>query len=191
MTISFVADEILITTGYVGKHSQTEQNNYLNNTELISVEKDRSIVTTPTNCKLPDYPLTLQGAKGIFLSESKTSMICGGGKYYRDTATNKCYRFQTSSLSWEEVSNLNIERRSHAITSIGETIVTCGGREPYHTEIASCEMMKGHNGQWMMIQPLPIKLADHCMVTINPSTILVIGGDGYGGSGVRKESQKD
>merc|ERR1712136_541132 len=74
------ADEIVITTGWDGY-------DYLKDTEFVKIDFNGNIIATPTSCKLPNYPLTLSGAKGIVLSESNVNMICGGGKYYDKTAT--------------------------------------------------------------------------------------------------------
>ena len=133
-----LANEIVITTGYDGS--------YMNDTEIIMIGKDGNLKTTPTKCKLPDYSLILNSAKGAFLSESNTTIICGGGNFQKKTATNKCYRFSTDSISWNEVSSLKIRRYYHAIASVGPNIVTCGGwnyaHNGYHfQELSSCEML--------------------------------------------------
>ena len=75
------ADEIVITTGYGGS--------YLNDTELVKIGSNGNIIATPTTCKLPDYPMALDSAKGIFLSELNSNIICGGRDYDKNTATNK------------------------------------------------------------------------------------------------------
>ena len=152
------------------------------------IGKDGNLKTTLTTCKLPDYPMTLNSAKGMFLSESNATIICGGGNYQKKTATNKCYRFTTDSISWNEVSSLKIERYYHAIASVGTKIVTCGGWNhlvdgAFPQELSSCEMLESVNGQWKLVKPLPTKLAGHCMVTMDASTIVVIGG--RDSSGVR------
>ena len=140
------------------------------------IGKDGNLKTTLTTCKLPDYPMTLINAKGTFLSESNATMICGGGKYQKKTATNKCYRFTTDSTSWNEVSSLRIARYYHAIASVGTKIVTCGGWTAFYEVLSSCEMLASVNGQWKKVKSLPVELAGHCMVTIDASTIVVIGG---------------
>ena len=177
--ILLLADEIVITTGYDGSQ--------LNDTELVRIGSNGNIIATPTSCKLPNYPLTLSGAKGIFSSESNSNIICGGGNFYERTATNKCHRFNANSMSWNEVNQLKIARRYHAITSIGQSLVTCGGWSASSQELSSCEIMINGNGQWTAMKPLPIKLAAHCMVEMDPSKIILLGG--YDGSGVRKNKK--
>ena len=173
------ADEIVITTGYIGNR------NYLNDTELIKIDSNGNIIATPTNCKLPNYPLTLYGAKGTFLSESNANMICGGGNSHKKMATSKCHKFNADLMSWNEANPLKIGRRYHAITSIGQNLVTCGGLSAsgqYCCEI-SCEILENGNGQWTTMKPLPTALYGHCLVEMDPSTIVSLGG--YDGSGVR------
>ena len=177
--ILLLADEIVITTGYDGS--------YLNDTELVKIGSNGNIIATPTSCKLPNYPLTLSGAKGIFSSESNSNIICGGGNFHKKTATNKCHQFNANSMSWNEVNPLKIARYYHAITSIGQSLVTCGGRTASNQVLSSCEILENGNGQWTTMKPLPIKLAEHCMVEKDPSTIVSLGG--YDGSGVRKNKR--
>ena len=180
------ADEIVITTG-----SALGYRNDLNDTKLIKIRYDGSIITTPTPCKLPDYPFTLYGAKGNFLLESNDNMICGGGNYWEGMTTNKCYQFNTDDIAWKEVSPLKIKRYRHAITSIDRSIVTCGGgtASRFHPSViaykalSSCEILENGKGQWTTMKPLPTRLTGHCMVAMDASTIAVLGG--YGPSGVR------
>ena len=87
-------------------------------------------------------------------------------------------------MSWNEVNPLKIARRWHAITSIGQSLVTCGGRTASYQELSSCEILENGNGQWTTMKPLPTELGYHCMVEMDPSTIVSIGG--IDGSGVRK-----
>ena len=171
-----LADEIVITTGSDGT--------YLNDTELIKIESNGNIIATPTNCKLPDYPMTLSDAKGTFLSQSNSYIICGGGKYWENMATNKCHQIDADSMSWNEVNPLKIGRMFHAITNIGQSLVTCGGWTASRQLLSSCGILENGNGQWTTMKHLPTKLAGHCMVEMDPSTIVSLGGND--GSGVRK-----
>jgi len=168
-------DEIVITTGYDG--------NYYNDIELIKMEhvSNGNIIATPTSCKLPDYPMKLALAKGTYSPQSNTNMICGGqGDDMAYNTTNKCHQFDTDSMSWNEVNPLKIGRQNHAITSIGKSLVTCGGHTvsawSRHTQLSSCEILANGNGQWTTMKPLPTALHGHCMVEMDPSTIVSLGG---------------
>ena len=171
----YLAEEIIITTGYNGR--------ILSDTEVIKVEKKNDQVTTTTRkCNSLIFPITVSGAAASYLSETNTNIICGGYDSIKRTYSRRCFKLNISSMSWDEVISLNIKRGYHAMTSIGQTLVTCGGYTSGNTRISSCEKLT--NGQWTMIQSLPTELDTHCMVTIDNSTILVIGGDSN--SGVRK-----
>ena len=134
---------------------------------MIKIEPNGNIIATPTNCKLPDYPLTLYGAKGTFWPQSNANMICGGGRWLEKTATNKCHKFDTDSMSWNEVNPLKIGRMFHAITNIGQSLVTCGGWTAPRQFLSSCEILINGNGQWTAMKPLPTKLWGHYMVEMN------------------------
>ena len=176
-----LADEIVITTGYV------DNDNLLNNTELIKIDSNGNIIATSTKCKLLDYPLTLTDAKGTFLPELNSNVVCGGANYFKNTVTKKCHQFNTDSMEWNEFSPLKIARYFHAITSIGQSLVTCGGKTASDQGLSSCEILTNGNGQWTAIKPLPTKLAGHCMVAMDSSTMVSLGG--YDGSGVRKNKR--
>ena len=128
-------------------------------------------------CPSLSYPMALEDAAGAYLPESNTNIICGGstGDIGWNTGyTNRCFQFNTSYMSWDEVNSLNIPRSYHAMTSIGQNVVTCGGWTSGSIRRPSCEKMT--NGKWEMIQPLPTELKGHCMITVDNSTILVLGG---------------
>ena len=183
--ILLLADEIVVTTG--ARFFIFGGARYLNNSESIKITTNGNIIATPTTCKLPDYPVALVDAKGTFLSESNSYIICGGGKHRGDMVTNKCHQFNTDSMSWNEFSPLKIGRRYHAITSIGQSLVTCGGETAFGQRSSSCEILENGNGQWTTMKPLPTKLSSHCLVEMDHSTIVSLGG--YDGSGVRKNKR--
>ena len=90
-------------------------------------------------------------------------------------------------MEWNEVNTLNISRRHHAITSIGQNLVTCGGYTASGQRLSSCEILENSNGQWTAMKPLLTALSSHCLVEMDPSTIVSLGG--YDGSGVRKNKR--
>jgi len=156
-------DEIVITTGYNGGR--------LSDTEVMKI--DHTGLFESKRCPSMEYPIAVSGAAGAYLPESNTNIICGG---YNNTGhTNRCFQFNASYMSWDEVNSLNIPRSYHAMTTIGQNVVTRGGWTSGGLSSSSCEKLS--NGVWKLIQPLPNKLAHFtCMVTIDSSTILILGG---------------
>ena len=143
-------------------------------TELIQTSQNGTL--TPISCQLPDYPLNVWGASGTFSAQSNTNVICGGIEKEESKVTNKCFEFSITSLSWKEKNHMKMNRFYHAMTAIDNSVVTCGGLDDSDDDIkfSSCE--KFENGVWRDMEPLPIPLAGHCLVTINDTTILSIGG---------------
>ena len=171
----YLAEEIIIANGHDGRI-------FLKNTEVMKVEmKNKHLITTIKNCLPLVYPIDVFSAKAAYLSKSNTNIICGGLNDGTKTSTRKCFQLNAASVSWDEVNSMNIGRYDHAITSIGQTLVTCGGATTSLQILSSCE--KWTSGQWTSIQPLPIELVAHCMLTIDNTTILVLGG--YSKSRVR------
>ena len=152
------ADEILVTAGWDG--------NGLSETELVKIDED-GIVTT-SSCQLPDYPSKVYDAKGTFLAQSKSNIVCGGYQ-----ATNECYKYDVNE--WKKMPPMKIKRYDHGMTSTNDMIFVCGGYDDSNERISSCEEFK--NGKWNSIQQLPTLANGHCMVSINNETIFSIGGD--------------
>ena len=84
---------------------------------------------------------------------------------------------------------MKMNRFYHAMTAIDNSVVTCGGVADFDDDIPLSTCEKFENGLWRDMEPLPIPLAYHCLVTINDTTILSIGGstDEYG---VRNKKDK-
>ena len=142
----------------------------MSHTELIKIDKDG--IFTKGSCQLPDYPLKVSHAKGTFLAQSESNIICGG-----DPPTNECYKFDVDE--WKKMPSMKTARYYHGMTSTNDEIFVCGGYDAIlfyggYGYTSRCE--KFENGKWISIQSLPTKLSNHCMITINNETILSIGG---------------
>ena len=160
----------MITTGDSGSP--------LSDTEMIKIDGNGILWNEP--CQMPDYPFKVYEAGG---TQFNNNLVICGGRYPR---TNECHKLDDSTLSWIEMSSMGVNRYYHGMTSIDRTIFVCGGGGASANELNSCE--KFENGRWSDIQPLPTKLYELCMLPINSTSILSIGG--YDGSKVSKHSLK-
>ena len=145
---------------------------------MIKIDENGILWNEP--CHMPYYPLKVYCAGGTQLNHDL--VICGG--WY--PTTDKCHKLDDSTLSWIEMSSMGVNRYYHGMTSIDRTIFVCGGGGASANELNSCE--KFENGRWSDIQPLPTILSSLCMLSINSTSILSIGG--YDGSKVSKSSLK-
>lgn len=137
----------------------------INEAEVVRIQSNGFVSTS--SCHFPS--LQTYGAAGA-------ELICGGYP-----ATNECHRFNQNAWSWEIAQKLNIRRYGHSMTSVNNQFFVCGGRDDSGEESASCEK---YNGKWEVIKPHPTPLAANCLVPINNSSILSIGG--WDGSAVRE-----
>ena len=169
-----LVDEIVITAGWDG---------HLSDTETIKIYPNGTLATG--SCQLPDYPIKVRGAAGSiysFQSKEKKMIICGGGWPYNTATTNGCNAFNPSTWSWVESKPMKKERIGHAMTTRTDgSIMTCGGLDASGNRLNSCETF---DGNWEVVEPLPTPLYNHCLVSINPTTMVSIGG--YGDLGVRE-----
>ena len=129
-------------------------------------------VLKQSSCKLPDFPeKDIDNTKGTFFPLDSSQIICGGGY----PTISKCFKWESSTLSWKSFPPLMRPRMWHGMTSTFDKIFACGGHDLLlgSDYMSSCEMF---DGSWKQVKPLPRELASHCMISPNNETILSIGG---------------
>jgi hypothetical protein len=138
------------------------------NCEVISLE---SSVTT---CKdPPNLPATIFVAIGG-LGVKENPFICGG--IQNGTCSNKCYSLENNE--WVSYGSM-ITERSYAAAALlqnGKLLVT-GGSDG--SAILSSAEMLTEDGWGSNIPPFPFLIHEHCMVAINSTTTMIIGGCYY------------
>ncbi len=100
-------------------------------------------------------------------------MLCGGSQ--NSSYSNKCYSLENNQ--WVSSASMNSVRRSAAAAQLkdGKLFVT-GGHDGSYSSLNSAEMLT-EEGWESNIPSLPVSIADHCMVTVNSTTVMVIGGE--------------
>jgi hypothetical protein len=144
------------------------------NCEVINLEPSAS------TCKnLPNFPATVYGAIGGFEVKGN-SVICGGWQNYNQSS--KCFSLENNT--WVSSYRRNSAKTSAASSQLqdGQLIVT-GGQNSSLDNLNSAEILTEEG--WESTMPaLPVTIVDHCMVTVNYTTVMVIGGwqnDKYSG----------
>jgi hypothetical protein len=96
------------------------------------------------------------------------------GGYGTTTVT----RFNPSTNTSTAVAPLNVVRRYHAATVVGNTIIVCGGRNAANTAgTTTCEQSSVGVTSWTNIASLPTTTSDHAMVTLNGNAYVMGGWD--------------
>jgi hypothetical protein len=123
---------------------------------------------------LPEFPVALDGATGQLFNK-RTPIICGG---YDGTDSCKCYALQNQS--WTKISSLNQCRRypASAMVSLGEEeeVLLITGGSDRSTVFKSVESFDGTEWELGQVSELPYGVRQHCLVKINATTLLLIGG---------------
>ena len=157
----------MVATGYNNGNNEVIITRILEAMNDVTVEK----CTHP----LPAYPLKVRDAAGTTLSNGEP-LICGG--YVDgspDYVTDKCYKLGTHK--WREAPPLPSGRRQLAMTSTEATTFISGGRHEDQGGYPGLnDFHQLHGGSWQPLTPLPIKLWEHCLVAINSTHLLNIGG---------------
>ncbi len=127
--------------------------------------------SSATICKnLPNFPATVQAAIGG-LGLKENPIMCGG--YQNQYSSNKCHSLENNE--WVSSDSMNLVRVEATAAQLqdGKLLVT-GGKNGSHY-ISSAEMLTDV-GWESNIPSLPVTINGHCMVTVNSTTVMVIGG---------------
>ena len=122
------------------------------------------------------YPKALWGAMaGLSLDE--TPIFCGGE--YTGPSYSECYTYNDK---WQQIqsmkypSSYGAEVSSHYASKKHHFIIT-GGRNGSSENSQNYVRGMSYDGQWEDITPaLPNNLNRHCLVSINSSSLMAIGG---------------
>jgi hypothetical protein len=124
-----------------------------------------------TCINLPDIPMGVQGASGVLFNQSEP-IYCGGSN-----GTNVCSCYTLRENKWHFNTSLSVCRSFSASTFISSPtpkFVIAGGSKTNHGDQDIVELFDGKS--WQMIESLPKAVGEHCMVAINDTVLLSIGG---------------
>ncbi len=133
--------------------------------EVINLESSAKTCKNP-----PNFPVTVWTASGG-LGFKGNPIICGG--YQDDSLSSSCYSL--SNNQWVSSDRMNSKRSYYAAAQWpnGKLLVTGGWDQ---RRLKSAEILT-EQGWESNIPSLPVTIADHCMVTINSTTVMAIGGN--------------
>jgi hypothetical protein len=119
--------------------------------------------------KPPNFPATIFGSIGGLDFKNKP-IICGG--IQNGDFSNRCYSLNNNV--WVSTVSMNSARRNAAAVQLqdGRILVTGGNNGAY---LKSAEMLT-EQGWDSKIPSLPVTIAVHCVVAVNSTTVMVIGG---------------
>jgi hypothetical protein len=134
--------------------------------EVINLTSTASTCTNP-----PNFPTTAYRAVGG-LGFKGNPILCGSVQ--NDVPSNKCYSLENNE--WVSSVSMNSVRVQAAATQLqdGKLLVT-GGFDASESYLNSAEMLT-EEGWDSNLPSLPVTILDHCMVTVNSTTVITIGG---------------
>jgi N-acetylneuraminic acid mutarotase len=134
--------------------------------EVINLASSASTCNNP-----PNYPATVYAAIGG-LGFKGNPILCGG--FQNGANSNKCYSLENNE--WISSASMNSVRAYAAAAQLqdGKLLVT-GGYDGSGSYLNSAEMLT-EEGWESNIPSLPVTIYYHCMVTVNSTTVMVIGG---------------
>ncbi len=137
-----------------------------NTCEIIDLSLSASTCKNPPNFPAKVY----QAIQGLRFKENP--ILCGGNQ--DEVSSNKCYSLQNNG--WVSSANMNSVRYAAAAAQLkdGKLIVT-GGRDASGFNLNSTEMLT-EQGWDSSLPSLPVTFSFHCMVAVNSTTVMAIGG---------------
>jgi hypothetical protein len=134
-----------------------------------------NLASSVSTCKNPpNFPSTFFAAIGG-LGFKENPIICGGDQ--SSGYSNKCYSLENNE--WVSSASMNSERYAAAAAQLkdGKLIVTGGSDDSdgSYSDLNSAELLT-EEGWESNIPSLPVTINGHCMVTVNSTTVMVIGG---------------
>jgi hypothetical protein len=118
----------------------------------------------------PNLPATIHSAIGG-LGFKGIPIICGGDQ--KDVPSNKSYSLKNKK--WDSSASMNSVRVGAAAAQLNGTLIVTGGSDGIYSHHKSAEMLT-EEGWESNKPPLPVTIAYHCMVTVNSTTVMAIGG---------------
>ncbi len=131
-----------------------------------------NLASSASTCKYPpNFPAKVDSAIGV-LGFNGNPIICGGDQ--NNNNSNKCYSLENNE--WVSSASMNSVRVKAAATQLqdGRLLVT-GGGDGSGFDLKSAEMLT-EEGWESNIPSLPVTIRNHCMVTVNSTTVIAIGG---------------
>jgi hypothetical protein len=139
---------------------------YIDTCEVINLSSSASTCKNP-----PNFPAKVVDAIGG-LGFKGEPILCGG--YQNGSHSNKCYSLENND--WVSSASMNSVRVEAAAAQLkdGKLLVT-GGQDGSFSDLNSAEMLT-EEGWKTNIPSLPVTIRYHCMVTVNSTTVMAIGG---------------
>ena len=155
--------KLLVATGY----------GFLKTVEVINLDSANPGLVCDN---LPEYPDGFYSGTGQ-LYNKKTPIICGG---YKPDGIESCDCYALQNQSWTKISSLKDCRRfpASALVSLEqeEEIMMITGGYDGSTVSKSVESFDGTDWEQGQLPELPNEIWDHCLLKINATTLLLIGG---------------
>ncbi len=120
----------------------------------------------------PNFKAKIYSAIGGLGFKNKP-IICGGIQNY--VSSNKCYSLENNEWVSSASMNLKLVRVGAAAAQLNGTLIVTGGSDGIYSHHKSAEMLT-EEGWESNKPPLPVTIAYHCMVTVNSTTVMAIGG---------------
>lgn len=123
-------------------------------------------------CQIPPYPKWIVAASGAIINSKL--IICGGA--LPTSTSTACFSLEPMGHTWQNTGNLLRPRGGAAAIETNGKLFVTGGWNEKDQILQSTELFDESTMQSTFGPDLPVKIAMHCMVKLNSSMAMIIGG---------------
>lgn len=142
--------------------------------KVINMSMKPEVINFDDNkvCQIPPYPEPIAAASGAIIGSKLT--ICGGALPKSTSAA--CFYLGSKDQIWQQAGNLLKPRSGAASIETNGKLFITGGWNENDQFLRSTELFDRSTMQSTFGPDLPAKIAMHCMVKLNSSMAMIIGG---------------
>ena len=150
---------------------------YLDSVDAIRITEADEITIAECDASIQTYPSNVKYAAGVSLSNG--SVVVCGGSHPNNDASKKCFHNNIEgSGKWISSNNLTSQTYGLAMTVIRNTVYVSGGDNGSQR---LQDFSKVEDSKWVSLNSLPVSVRHHCLLTLNDTHIINIGGESQNG----------
>ena len=124
---------------------------------------------------IENFPYCISGHR---ITKIKDMVVICGGMDEKKNARNECYKLYGGQSTWMAMPSMNHRRSNFGMATINRShILVFGGISDYDgmsTAMNKIEIFDGRN--WHLKKDAPIKINSGCLLSLNESHLITIGG---------------
>ena len=161
-------DTMLVVGGWSFESTNKSQIRCLSDVETFNPK-------FPSRKDIENFPYCISGHR---IAKIENMVVICGGMDEKKSARNECYKLYSGHSTWMAMPSMNHRRSNFGMSTINSShILVFGGISNYDsmsTALNKIEIFDGRN--WNLKKDAPIKIHSGCLLSLNESHLITIGG---------------